>query len=107
MIRYSVWNSVDLMKDLSKNNYRSILKEIFPGCVYCDSTEGLTVDHVIPKSKGGSERINNLVIACRHCNLSKGDKDFDRWFEKQPTYDTKRMQVLLQWVLGDFWLDCG
>lgn len=34
-----------------------------------------TVDHVIPKSKGGSNRASNLVTACRDCNESKGSLD--------------------------------
>ncbi len=40
-------------------------------CQYCGSTECLTVDHVIPKSKGGLTRDDNLVTACRKCNNHK------------------------------------
>lgn len=31
-----------------------------------------TVDHVIPRSKGGTDGLENLVIACPHCNRKKG-----------------------------------
>ena len=34
---------------------------------------GTTVDHVIPKSKGGSGKISNLVTACLRCNNEKAD----------------------------------
>ncbi|MEM7657809.1 MAG: HNH endonuclease [Bacteroidota bacterium] len=42
-------------------------------CVYCDSTERLTVDHLIPRAKGGRTIWNNLVTACHKCNARKGD----------------------------------
>ena len=42
-------------------------------CEYCHSPERLsanrfTVDHVIPKSLGGSDELDNLALACRRCN---------------------------------------
>lgn len=43
-------------------------------CVYCDA-QGmpLEVDHIHPKSRGGSDRVSNLAIACHDCNQSKGN----------------------------------
>lgn len=43
-------------------------------CQYCGSRRHLTIDHVIPRSKGGKTSWNNLVTACNRCNVSKGDK---------------------------------
>nr|WP_290439438.1 HNH endonuclease [Leptolyngbya sp. 'hensonii'] len=43
-------------------------------CQYCGSTKKLTLDHVIPKSKGGLHSWDNVVTACEPCNLKKGDK---------------------------------
>ncbi len=43
-------------------------------CVYCGSTSNLEIDHIIPKSRGGSDRIDNLVLACRKCNNEKGNR---------------------------------
>jgi 5-methylcytosine-specific restriction endonuclease McrA len=42
-------------------------------CEYCHSQERLsanrfTFDHIIPRSLGGSDDINNLALACRRCN---------------------------------------
>jgi len=41
-------------------------------CFYCHAKTKLTLDHVIPLSKNGSNTAENLVFACVHCNLSKG-----------------------------------
>lgn len=48
-------------------------------CVYCDSTEDITTDHLIPKSRGGDDSADNLVLACRSCNTSRGDKGIFEW----------------------------
>jgi len=44
-------------------------------CVYCGDREKrrLTIDHVIPQSKGGKNTWSNLVTACNDCNHSKAD----------------------------------
>lgn len=46
-------------------------------CVYCGSIKQLTLDHVIPKSRGGKNDWNNLVTCCFTCNLKKGNKTPD------------------------------
>lgn len=43
-------------------------------CVYCGSREHLTIDHYIPRSRGGTSDLENLVLACNDCNNAKGDK---------------------------------
>ena len=43
-------------------------------CQYCGSDSRLTVDHVIPRSKGGTHTWDNVVTSCAPCNLKKGDK---------------------------------
>ena len=42
-------------------------------CQYCGSRSNLTVDHVIPRSKGGSSSWENIVASCAPCNRRKGD----------------------------------
>ncbi len=42
-------------------------------CVYCNSAEGLTIDHVVPRSMGGRDSWENLVTACQRCNARKGN----------------------------------
>lgn len=44
-------------------------------CVYCSDTTGpFECDHVVPRSKGGSNETSNLVVSCRRCNRSKKDR---------------------------------
>ena len=44
-------------------------------CQYCGAARGrLEVDHVVPKSRGGGYRIDNLVASCRRCNAGKGSQ---------------------------------
>lgn len=42
-------------------------------CQYCGSRSSLTVDHVIPRSKGGSSDWTNIVASCAPCNRRKSD----------------------------------
>ncbi len=43
-------------------------------CQYCGSGSSLTVDHVIPRSKGGPSDWENIVASCAPCNRRKGDR---------------------------------
>ncbi|HET7295927.1 MAG TPA: HNH endonuclease [Gemmatimonadales bacterium] len=43
-------------------------------CQYCGSRTNLTVDHVIPRSKGGSSSWENIVASCAPCNRRKGNR---------------------------------
>ena len=42
-------------------------------CQYCGTDRDLTLDHLIPRSKGGKSTWNNLVTACKSCNAKKGN----------------------------------
>jgi 5-methylcytosine-specific restriction endonuclease McrA len=43
-------------------------------CQYCGSTGRLTLDHVVPRSRGGDSVWENVVASCAPCNLRKGDR---------------------------------
>lgn len=44
-------------------------------CQYCGKTDlPLTIDHIIPRSRGGEHTWENLITACSRCNSKKGDK---------------------------------
>ena len=54
-------------------NRREVLRRDKHACQYCGGTKQLTLDHVIPRSKGGKHSWDNVVIACERCNSRKGD----------------------------------
>ena len=43
-------------------------------CQYCGTTSHLTVDHVIPRSRGGASDWENIVTSCAPCNRRKGNR---------------------------------
>ncbi|WP_373524289.1 HNH endonuclease [Aquiflexum sp.] len=47
-------------------------------CQYCGSKKQLTIDHILPRSKGGKTNWTNLITACHRCNVIKGDKTPDQ-----------------------------
>jgi 5-methylcytosine-specific restriction endonuclease McrA len=48
------------------------LAKTVAACVNCGSTENLTQDHVIPRSKGGPNGLANKQLLCQPCNVTKG-----------------------------------
>ncbi len=73
VIRLSAYIRVPFKKiELSRKN---ILRRDNYKCQYCASgSTPLTLDHIIPKSKGGIESWENLVAACVKCNNRKGNR---------------------------------
>ena len=44
-------------------------------CAYCGKKDiPLEVEHIIPKSRGGTDRVSNLTLSCQKCNLKKGNR---------------------------------
>jgi 5-methylcytosine-specific restriction endonuclease McrA len=46
-------------------------------CQYCGQTGKLTLDHVVPRSRGGDSVWENVVTSCAPCNLRKGDRTLE------------------------------
>lgn len=55
-------------------NRREVLRRDHHRCQYCGTTKRLTLDHVIPRSKGGKHSWDNVVTACEKCNAFKGSR---------------------------------
>ena len=69
-------------------------------CVYCGSTDNLTIDHIIPINKGGTQNPKNLIRACRSCNSAKNASFFIDWYIK-----TKRCKRSLTGIIADMNFD--
>lgn len=59
---------------ISAHKRERIYKAYGNVCVTCGAKCGLTIDHIIPVSKGGKDHSNNLAPMCGKCNQKKGDK---------------------------------
>ncbi|MBK1649486.1 RNA-guided endonuclease IscB [Rhabdochromatium marinum] len=54
-------------------------------CAYCGATQvPLEIEHIQPKSRGGSDRVSNLTLACRTCNQRKGRQPIEDFLSNQP-----------------------
>ena len=67
--KYVNFNSLDVVL-----NRKNLLLRDNSCCQYCSSTKNLTIDHIIPKQKGGKDTWQNLIIACSSCNAKKGNR---------------------------------
>ena len=52
-------------------------------CCYCGTTGKLSLEHIIPISRGGLHTLSNILWACRSCNSSKGNDTFIIWLWKK------------------------
>jgi 5-methylcytosine-specific restriction endonuclease McrA len=72
----------------AKTVFREALLSVKPKCTYCTKTltlKSATLDHIRPKSRGGSNARTNLTLACRKCNNKKGNKYPKALHEKPPS----------------------
>lgn len=69
-------------RERNGNLTSSQIKQLFfnhPYCEYCKKTENLTLDHIIPVSRGGENTLSNVTVACQYCNASKHNKLLEEW----------------------------
>ena len=54
-------------------------------CACCDGRDvPLELDHIHPRSKGGTDRVSNLTLACHSCNQRKGEQDLRAFLREEP-----------------------
>jgi 5-methylcytosine-specific restriction endonuclease McrA len=59
-------------------------------CAYCGKEDvPLQIEHIVPKSKGGSDRVSNLTLACDPCNQAKGNQSASEFLKKSPNVLSK------------------
>lgn len=90
-------------KRMDAKTYKKKLKEYFNNeCAYCGVvSDKPTIDHVIPKSKSGSDDRSNWIPACRICNLRKGDSIAFSWFQAQKFYDVFKWKRIVSVLTGE------
>ena len=86
-----------LTGDIEAADWRRCCAYFENRCAYCGADASLTVDHIIPVSKFGANKLYNIVPACPHCNSSKCDHDIIEWYQKQPFYSVERLLKIHSW----------
>ena len=82
-----LYNYVKFRFHKLKINRNRLFRRDNYSCVYCGNKRNLTVDHVMPKSRGGQNTWLNLVTCCSHCNRVKDNRtpeEAGMRFLKQP-----------------------
>ena len=88
--------------ELAGYEVREYLLEKFNRCcVYCGATDTrLEIEHVKPRSLGGSNRVSNLAVACHDCNQAKANRDIKDFLSGNPDI-LKRVLAQLKKPLAD------
>ena len=109
-------------KPRKRRYVEAVLKNKFNGvaiCGYCGEAiadDEVTLDHVVPVSKGGTDRVKNMVLCCTTCNNKKGDKEWEPKYrtlkdlppERRPPKKrrpSRRRTAPVLGTIGDVWPD--
>ena len=85
--RQKVISYIGKVENLEPFNVKKVFERDGAICKKCDRQDTLTIDHIIPLSKGGSNHLDNLQVLCEKCNrikrnlLPKGLDTFNQCFE--------------------------
>jgi len=67
-------------------------------CAYCGSGKSLTMDHVVPRCKGGTDFTKNVVCCCHKCNQDKSHTPWEDWYLSQEFFDINRYEKIKEWM---------
>lgn len=82
---------------------RTVLARDQYTCQYCGAVPGrstLTLDHIVPRSRGGSTCWENVVTACAACNRRKGDRTPDEAHMPAPRRPGRPRYLAITWLTG-------
>ena len=72
-------------------------------CALCDSTDGLQIHHAVPRGKGGSSYVHNLITLCWRCHaMAHGTNVYDN-----PDFDAADIEQAAVEYLADYYADLG
>jgi 5-methylcytosine-specific restriction endonuclease McrA len=88
----------------SRTVYSRFRQDIFESwdykCAYCGE-HAESLDHVLPKMKGGLTVAKNLVPACLPCNRKKGHREVFSWWREQPYWSEIGRDKLIDWLVRE------
>ena len=97
---------VNLIELSPRNARRKFRQSIFESwewkCAYCNKeldTKSATIDHIVPKYKGGHNVKSNMVCSCSKCNRSKGSVLLEDWYNSSNSYySEERLGKIKHWI---------
>jgi hypothetical protein len=99
---------IELRPSEAKRRFRRSILEDYPlrgpmgqpACAYCGKWhEKLTLDHIVPKSKGGPHYAKwNIVPACFNCNSKKSNSSVFEWWRPEAFWSQERENFLTCWI---------
>ena len=97
---------VNLIELSPRNARRKFRQSIFESwewkCAYCDKeldTKSATIDHIVPKFKGGHNVKSNMICSCSKCNRSKGSVLLEDWYNSSNAYySEERLGKIKHWI---------
>ena len=97
---------VNLIELSPRNARRKFRQSIFESwewkCAYCDKeldTSSATIDHIVPKFKGGHNIKSNMICSCSKCNRSKGSVLLEDWYNPSNSYySEERLGKIKHWI---------
>ena len=94
-----VFNLQTTSSSEAKRIWRRKIKEEWEyECAYCGDDNDLTIDHVVPRSKGGADFTRNVVCCCKACNQDKGQTPWDEWYFSQEFFSNERHEKVKDWM---------
>ena len=97
---------VNLIELSPRNARRKFRQSIFESwewkCAYCDKDldeKSATIDHILPKYKGGHNVKSNMLCSCSSCNRSKGSTLLENWYDPSNSYySEERLGKIKHWI---------
>ena len=97
---------VNLIELSPRNARRKFRQSIFESwewkCAYCDKDldeKSATIDHILPKFKGGHNVKSNMICSCSKCNRSIGSVLLEDWYNPSNSYySEERLGKIKHWI---------
>ena len=96
-------NLIVLTPKLARKKFRESIFEAWGWrCAYCDRqlcNNTATIDHIIPKHKGGHNTRRNMLCSCSNCNRKKGSSNWQSWYQATNYYSHEKEKQIMDWIV--------
>lgn len=82
----------------TKKDFLDACKYFDNSCAYCGKKNKLQMEHIIPFSKNGTSKKNNIIPSCINCNCQKHKQDFEDWYPRQKFFTEDRYNNIKEFI---------